>query len=262
MSERRVVLVTGATGGIGRSIIPQLAATGRYEIRSGHRREVAPDDLLQPVRCVLEERDSVVAALAGVDTVVHLAADGGDRPFVAEMVPNNIVGPYHLCEAAVAAGCRRIVFASTNHTVGNYFHDHQLAPETVEPRPDSIYGVTKVYAESLGRFYVERRGLPSFFALRIGWWLPPDSPYLRRSAHALYTWLSPRDGAQLVACAIDAPTELGFQVFNATSDNDRWVMPVTKAKELLGYRPEDNTEDLIGEFQRPVPDWLVRRPKS
>lgn len=261
MTDRRVVLVTGATGRIGKVIIPLLLAHDRYELRSGHRR-TNPDDvagLPNPVRLELDDYDSVLAALEGVDTVVHLAANSGDRPFREEMVPNNIIGPYHLCEAAVAAGCRGIIFASTNHVVHNYFLDGSAIGEEVPYRPDNIYGVTKAYGEVLGRFYVERRGLPSFISLRIGWFLAPDSRALRRSWHALHMWLSPRDCVQLIERCIDAPDDLGYACFHAISGNRRRLMSIDEAVKRLGYRPEDDSERHIAEFEGEIPEFLVPR---
>ncbi|NUP98610.1 MAG: NAD(P)-dependent oxidoreductase [Armatimonadetes bacterium] len=263
MPEPRAVLVTGATGRIGRSIIPQLAALDRYQVRSGHRHDQTADlgGLPNPVRCLIEDPDSLRESLVGVDTVVHLAANAGDAPYAAEMVPNNILGPQYLCEAALEAGVRRIIFASTNHVVFNWFHDHQQAPETVTPRPDSLYGVTKAYGEILGRFYVERKGLPSFISLRIGWFLPPDHRLLRQRWQTLFMWLSPRDFVDLVTRCIDAPESLRYDCFNAVSDNDRTLLPIDHAREVLGYAPQDNSERYVPEFEGEIPAWLVsRRP--
>lgn len=264
MAERRVVLVSGATGRIGREVIPLLVQTGKYEVRSGHRRDNPAEvaHLPNPVKMVLDDWASVRAAVEGVDTIVHLAANAGRAPFVEEMIPNNIIGPYHLCEAALEAGCRRIIYASTNHAVYGYLTDHEAISEDVLPRPDSLYGVTKAYGEHLGRLYVERKGLPSYLVLRIGWFLTPDDPHLKSRWQALHMWLSPGDCCQLIERCIDAPTELGYDCFNAISDNDRQLLLIDHAKQVLGYQPEDNSERFVPEFTGELPEWLLRRRGS
>lgn len=258
MSERRTVLITGVTGRIGRVIIPQLAALDRFELRCGHRRETL-EGFPNPVTCRIDDYASVLAAVRGVDTVVHLAADSGDRDYVESMVPHNLVAPQFLCEAALESGVRRIVFASTNHVVLNHIKHGQPAPEDAPYRPDNLYGVTKAYAEVMGRFYVECRGLPSFVSLRIGWFLPDDSMHLRRHWQAIQMWLSPRDCVDLIVKAVEAPDEIGFAVFNAVSDNTRTMLPITAAKERLGYAPQDDSERFVPEFEGELPDFLVPR---
>ncbi|MBI5833605.1 MAG: NAD(P)-dependent oxidoreductase [Armatimonadetes bacterium] len=259
MADRKIVLVTGATGKIGRVMVPLLAATERYELRSGHRREDPAEvaHLPNPVYCRLDQPASLAAACVGVDTIVHLAADSWMPDNFADTVPNNLLGPHYLCEAALAAGVRRIVFASTNHTILNWItHSHQSAPEDIEPRPDNLYGVTKVYGEAMGRYYVECRGLPSFFSLRIGWYQRADSPGLRRNWHGLHMWLSDRDGSQLLARCIDSDL-LGYHCFNAVSGNTRTLMPIDRARDLLGYAPEDDAERFAAEFTGPMPEWFA-----
>lgn len=261
MSQRQTVLITGVTGRIGRVIVPMMAAEDRWELRSGHRRD-DPSELSgfpHPVRCVIEDRASVRAALEGVDTVVHLAANSWDAAFCEEMVPNNLIGPLNLCEAALEAGCRRILFASTNHTVYNWLAEGTAIDEHADFRPDNLYGVTKAYGEVLGRFFVERRGLPSFFSLRIGWFLAPDARPLTERWPALHMWLSPRDCVQLLNRAIAAPVELGYRCFHAISDNDRQLMLIDAAKAELGYAPEDNSERYVPRFTGAIPEFLIRR---
>ena len=259
MSARKTVLVTGATGKIGRMVVPRLAALDRWELRSGHRRtdpaEVA--HLPNPVYCRLDDPASLAAACAGVDVILHLAADSWAPEQFADTVPNNLLGPHYLAEAALAAGVGRIVFASTNHTMLNWItQSHQSAPEDAEPRPDNLYGVTKVYGEALGRYYAECRGLASFSSLRIGRSQPHDSPALRRNWHGLHMWLSDRDCCQLLSLCIDCELT-GYHCFNAISGNTRARLPIDRARLLLGYQPEDDAEQFVPEFAGAIPDWLT-----
>jgi len=61
---------------------------------------------------------------AGLDTVVHLAADPRYEAPWDGLLKNNIEGAYRVFEAALATGCRRVVFASSTHAVlGNPLDD-------------------------------------------------------------------------------------------------------------------------------------------
>ncbi len=103
-------------------------------------------------------------------------------------------------------------------------------------RPDGYYGVAKAYGEALGSYYNDYHGLSSIH-LRIGWVLADDDPTF--SPFALSIWLSHRDTAQIVQRSIDAPASLTYEVVYATSDN-RWnIFSIDRARELLGYTPED-----------------------
>ena len=109
-------------------------------------------------------------------------------------------------EAARLSGVKRVVFASSNHAVGNYplrqdpykaIYDGRIGevrrpfpPITHEMlRPDSYYGVSKAFGESLGSFFHDEYGI-SIICLRIGWVMTPDDPAF--SPAALSLWLSHR----------------------------------------------------------------------
>ena len=83
----------------------------------------------------------------------------------------NIVGTYNVFESARLAGVRKIIFASTNHVMGMYDRDRQWPVYADQPvRPDSLYGVSKAFGESLGRHFADEYGI-SVVSLRIGWFL-------------------------------------------------------------------------------------------
>src|SRR5678815_1060735 len=70
---------------------------------------------------------------------------------------------------------------------------------TVYPRPDSRYGVSKVFGEALGSLYADKYGM-EVFMMRIGNVGPKPLDKRRLSI-----WFSPRDLAQLVSIGIDKP---------------------------------------------------------
>jgi len=235
----RRVLVTGAAGRIGRAACPGLAARG-WRVRGLDRRPLDGVAGLADPPVVADVRDAaaVAAATAGVDAVVHLAGLSTEAPF-AEILATNIDGTYQVFEAARRARVPRVVFASSNHAVG-FTPRSELVGVDVPPRPDTYYGVSKVFGEALGRLYTDRYGL-SVVCLRIGSWL--DRPTTVRQ---LSTWLSPSDGVRLLQAALTAP-DVGFAVVYGISANTRawWDQAPARA---LGYRPVDDAEDYAAEI--------------
>lgn len=260
MSKRRV-LVTGLNGAVGCAI--RAALEERYEVVSLSRRGV---DGLPPERnfkADVSDMDAIRPAFEGVDTVIHLAADGGvqsahrmETPWPS-MLRNNIVGTYNVFECALQAGARRIVFASSGSTTNGYEElspwkeivdgDYDRVPvpwpmvtHESEPRPVTLYGVSKLFGEDLGRYYALRHGM-SVICVRIGGLNPEDLPRTVREKSILITH---RDMSQFVVKCIEAPEKVRFDIFYAISNN-RWnYRDISHAREVIGYSPEDSADDL------------------
>ncbi len=244
MNDLRV-LITGAAGGIGRCL--HRALSGRYRLLRLADRAVAT--CLHPSEQALTgdftEAAFAARAVADMDVLVHLAGMPKEAPWET-ILPDNIVATVNVFEAARAAGVQRIVFASSNHAIG-----FRAVEETVgigEPvRPDSRYGVSKVFGEALARMYADKYGIDAAW-LRIGSFRerPED-------ARQLATWISHRDMAALARCAIEAPP-YGFAVVYGVSANRRarWTSPDAAR---LGYAPQDDAEEYAGELEmlRPAP---------
>lgn len=187
-------------------------------------------------------------AFDGVDAVVHLAAAADPGAPWDEVLGANIIGTRNVFEAARQAGVAQVVFASSNRVVGMYEADGMpaiyraepgktLIDEQTEPRPDSLYGVSKGFGELLGRYYVERHGL-RVICLRIGWvWELDETPTEHAQAEAI--WLSHRDCAQLVSRALDAD-DVRWAVVYGISNNPRAFWSLDAARRILGYEPEDS----------------------
>ncbi|MBA3414940.1 MAG: NAD(P)-dependent oxidoreductase [Chloroflexia bacterium] len=237
--ERKRVLITGAGGGIGRDLAERLK--DRYALRLMYRRSVPEsppsDDWLTANTSDLA---AVLEAMAGIDAVVHLAGEPDPRASWESVLDANILGTRNVLEAARQAGVARVVFASTNHVMGMYDRDRAWPIYAEQPvRPDSLYGVSKAFGEALGRFYADQHGL-GVVCLRIGWFLPEPTDEFAR-----WTWLSPRDCAQVIWRAIEA--DLRFGIFYAISANGGRHWDITDTIEALGYRPEDDAERFFGE---------------
>lgn len=110
-----MILVTGATGFVGRSVLRRLDQAGlpfRILLRPARRTPDLPAGIpMQVSLSSLSDRRGVRAALVGVDAVIHLAGAerGGSRE---ELILADIEGTRSLAEAAAEAGVRRLVFLS------------------------------------------------------------------------------------------------------------------------------------------------------
>jgi len=243
--ERRVLLL-GAAGGIGNAIREGLA--GRYRLM--RLADIAP---LTPagegedcVRADLLDMTSLASAMAGIDSVVHMAGVPVEPETEAwdKVLPANIVGVRNLFEAARLAGVKRVIFASSHHAVGFYRRAPQMTA-TVAPRPDSYYGVSKVFGEAMGRMYADKFGL-QVASLRIGAYRPqPSDP------RHLSVWVSPRDMVELARCCIEAPDFTHVTVWGVSA-NTRNFWDNSEAA-ILGYAPRDNAEDWAEAILRTAP---------
>ncbi len=231
------VPVTGAAGSIGTVVCHGLADRGH--VITGLDLVGEPEGLTggwHTVDCTDPDAvDAVFRELTqaeGLDAVVHLAGMP-DESSLTEELTSHVVTTAALLDAMVAHGVSRIVFASSNHAVGNT-ERRDVVGVDVPPRPDTFYGVAKVAAEALLRLYVDRHRIDAL-AMRIGSFLP--RPETRRQ---LSTWLSPDDTVRMVQACLTAP-EPGFAVLYGISANTRawWDLEPGRA---LGYHPRDDAE--------------------
>jgi len=117
------VLITGAGGGIGRSLRETLR--GVYPVlRVSDRVPLAPARPEDQGREEVDKTDiadmaAVEQMVAGVDGIVHLGGISGENSW-EKILEGNIVGLYNVFEAARRAGVKRIVMATSNHAVGFY----------------------------------------------------------------------------------------------------------------------------------------------
>ena len=230
MFER--LLLTGAAGALGRALRPAMRTWTRT-LRISDIAPLAPDgDNEEVIACDLGDEAGVRALLEGAEAVVHMGGISTDAPF-APILNANIAGVYNLYESARIAGTRRIVFASSNHAIG--FHPRSRRIDADDPiRPDSLYGVSKTFGESLSRFYYDRYGIETV-ALRIGSCFPEP-----RDRRMLVTWLSYADLTGLVRASLFAAQVEHTIAFGASANRDSWWDNRLAAQ--LGWTPEDSSE--------------------
>ncbi len=284
------ILITGANGTVGSAIIEQLGDRDEYEFTC---LDVEDHPDRDTIVADVTDIDSLRGHFEGHDAVIHLAASVDLSASWTDILEANIEGTFNVLQAAAAANVETFVFASSIHTVGMY--ESELAPEIYDPeydltvthedpvRPDSFYGLSKVFGEAAGRLFVESRENPlgerhpvyvtntreypqSFYSLRIktvlreaydhpyglaemgvdeGWWERGSDDYEYMADRLKCTWLSHRDLGQLVDRCLQDET-VDYDVFWGVSDNDGTWVDLSHTREVLGYEPVDNGAEWDG----------------
>lgn len=233
------LLVTGAAGGLGQAIRPHLPRLARH-LRLSDIVPVEPGDGDEEiVHCDLADADRVAALVEGCDGIIHLGGVSVERCW-QQILPANIIGTYHLYEAARQHGKPRVVFASSNHVIGFYPRTQRLDNQ-VPHRPDSLYGVSKCFGEDLARLYHDKFGLETL-AVRIGSCFPQPV-----DTRMLATWMSVEDFVALLERAFVAP-RLGYSLVYGASDNrEQWWD--NRQTAFLGWSPKDSSEPWRAEIE-------------
>ncbi len=235
---RRPVLVTGAAGNIG-SYFAQHSHQ-KYALRLMVQSSDQTDHIQGLGELVvgdLGDLDRLKEICQGIDTVVHMAANPDPSATWDDLLQANIIGTYHIFVAAKAAGCRRVIHASSIHAVSGYPPDVQV--KTTEPvNPGDLYGVSKCFGEALARYMAEQEGL-SAITLRIGAFQPLDAARDEDSIAMLDAFVSQRDLNQLINRCIDVDN-LRFAIFHGLSNNRFKRLDISDARELVGYEPQDD----------------------
>lgn len=242
MTQR--ILFTGGSGKAGRHVLPWLASRG-YAVLNF---DLKPSEHAQIPTLVGDMTDAgqVFNAMtthfgfggfaegkppAPVDAVVHFAA----IPRVLLQPDNetfrvNVIGTYHVIEAAMKLGIRKVIIASSETTYGVCFaegdQDYHAFPleEDYDVDPMDSYGLSKVVNEKTARAFAERFKA-DIYALRIGNVIEPEdyarfpgfvADPLARKRNA-WSYIDARDLGQIVHRGLQT-SGLGYQVFNAVND--------------------------------------------
>src|SRR6201993_1522007 len=159
------VLITGAAGGIGRSLRDSLLGVYRVLRLSDRVPLTLARSGEEVVLTELSDMAAVERMVDGIDGIVHLGGISGESAW-EPILQSNIIGTYNLFEAARRARVKRIIVATSNHAVGFYPRDQRIDHRAV-PRPGSRYGVSKAFAEALASLYADKHGI-GFLCTRIG----------------------------------------------------------------------------------------------
>jgi len=242
------ILLTGAAGGLGKMLRDRIQPWADVVRLS----DIADMGAARPgeeiVRCDLADRAAVLDLLEGVDAVLHFGGISTEAPFPA-IVQANIVGVGNLYEAVHRHGVKRVVFASSNHTIG-FRRNDELLDADMPTRPDSLYGISKVFGEQMSRYYFDRFGIETV-CLRIGSSFP--EPTNRRM---LSTWFSYDDLTEMLRCALFTP-EVGHTIaFGMSANRETWWD--NRLAVHLGYQAKDSADvyaaHILATCPPPAPD--------
>jgi nucleoside-diphosphate-sugar epimerase len=275
------VVVTGGSGKGGRWVVRELREHG-HEVRNvDWRPDGSPDG--QSMVADLTDLGQTTDALAGFDAVVHFAAiPAPGLRAEGETFRINADSTYNVFQAAVAHRMRRVVWASSETVLGLPFDrppDFAPIDESITPRPESSYSLSKLVGETLAEQFARRSGI-GFLGMRISNIMEPDDyarfpsywddPLLRK--WNLWGYVDARDVAAAARLALDAPiegaeiaivaaaetvmtrpsAELMAEVFpnvplRRPVEGRETLLAIDHARDLLGYQPAHRWADHVAE---------------
>ena len=190
------IMVTGDSGVIGSYLLRDFKRYG-YSL-SSYSRSKPIEDHAEWIEGDINDRDRLKSACQGHDAVIHLAAvPGPGRATTEELLHLNVMGTVNVIEAAVAAGIKKFVFASSGAATGFSFQSKEIIPEYLpldesHPcAPQDEYGLSKLLAEQVCKRYSDLYGLQTI-CLRIN-----------------HNWCVDREGASI---AVQTGWAKGFSV--------------------------------------------------
>lgn len=242
--DRMRLLITGINGLIGKVLHEALKE--RHEIYGLDREEPFSERVVSADIAEYGQVAAVVKQFQPLDAIIHMAGDPRVDASWESVLRANIVGTRNIFEAAREFDVPRVIYASSNHATGAYqgfepdtYTFTQPDPPMVSPqdpvRPDSEYGVSKVFGEALARYYSDRWGIRAI-CLRIGAVLKDDDP--TRHSQNRRIWLSHRDLVQLVEKSL--ATDVVFGIYYGVSNNKGSFWDISNARADLGFEPVDD----------------------
>jgi nucleoside-diphosphate-sugar epimerase len=273
------IVVTGGTGKGGKWVVRELRDAGHDVLNVDWRHDGSPHG--QCLVADLTDLGQALEALSGAEAVVHFAAIPAPeiRP-VGETFRINAMSTYNVFAAAERHRLRRVVWASSETVLGLPFDTPPLfAPidETIEPRPESSYALSKLVGETMAGQFARRTGI-GFVGLRISNIMEPedyarfpsfwDDARLRK--WNLWGYVDARDVATAARRGLEADIEgaevciiaaadtvmtrpsadLMAEVYPAVPlyrrvEGRETLLAIDRARRLLGYEPAHRWEDHV-----------------
>jgi len=224
-SPTKPVLLTGASGKLGRYLSKGLAERG-WRLRLT---DIAayPDPLpalAEFAEADLNDHATMLRLAEGCTAIIHFGALVEYGTFET-MIGPNLRGTFHIFEAALRERIR-VVYASSNHVIG--FYERGTTLDSDHPyRPDSFYGVSKVFGEMVARLYWDKHDIESV-SLRIGSCYPEP-----QDERMLATWLSRDDLVNL---------------WGASNNKAGWWKKDDRAR--IGWHPRDSADAWEPQFSK------------
>ena len=257
---KKKVLIAGSAGRMAGLLIPALSET--YELTGVDMR---PTTAIPTLVADLRDPESAIEAFRGVDAVIDFANDPSFRASWQQVLQVNIATTYGTLLAAQRAGVKRYIFTSSNHASEMYEREppYSLIAEgkydgidaatfpritsTMPQRPDSPFGVGKVASEAAARYFADAFGM-SNICLRLGTAYQVKGPMPTR-IREFQSLITLRDLVHLYERVIEAPLDLKYAIYYGVSNNKWRIWDTSDARDQIGFRPQDNTEDQRAAFE-------------
>lgn len=274
------IVVTGGSGKAGRAVVRDLLEHG-YDVLNVDIQ--APTERQgQFLKVDLTDGGQAYEILQGTDAVVHLAAIPAPGLQTERVTFDlNMSSTYNIFSAAVALGLERIVWASSETTLGLPFDRERPAYAPIDedhpPYPESSYALSKILSEEMARQMNRWSGIP-FVGLRFSNIMEPHDyarfPSFQADAMLrkwnLWGYVDARDVAQSCRVGLEADfsgadhfiiaagdtcmkrtnADLMAEVFPTVKLRDgiaehETLLSIDKARKVLGYNPEYSWRDLV-----------------
>ena len=273
------VVVTGGSGKGGRWVVRDLREHGHDVLNVDLRPDGMPNG--QTTVADLTDLGQAYDLIAGADAVVHFAAiPAPGLRAEGETFRINAMSTYNVFAAAVAAKVRRVVWASSETVLGLPFDrppDFAPIDESIRPRPESSYSLSKLVGETMAEQFARRSGI-GFVGLRISNIMEPDDyaafpsyqddPLIRK--WNLWGYVDARDVATAARLGLEAETEgaevcivaaadtvmlrdsadLMAEVFpdvplRRRPEGRETLLSIERARRVLGYEPAHRWSDHV-----------------
>jgi len=251
------ICVTGASGKVGRATVEDLRAHG-HEVTAVDLVTVREHSGPTVVGADLTDATQAAEVLKGMDAVVHVA----NHP-APDLVPptrtftDNVTMNFNVLNGAVTAGLSRVVWASSETTLGLPFSD--IPPEYVPvdeqhyPRSTTAYALSKVVSEAMA-VELNRWSQIPMVALRFSnvyevheyELLPTLWDDIRSRDFNLWAYIDVRDAASSCRMALEAEVSGAESAIIAAAD----TVMTRSTRELLAKRfPDVPVRRELGEFE-------------
>jgi nucleoside-diphosphate-sugar epimerase len=265
------IVVTGGTGKGGQWVVRELRGAGHEVLNVDTRHDGSPHG--QCLVADLTDLGQTLDAFSRADAVVHFAAIPAPelRP-AGDTFRINAMSTYNVFAAAEMHNVRRVVWASSETVLGLPFDTPPaFAPidETIEPRPETSYSLSKLAGETMATQFARRTGI-GFLGLRISNIMEPHDYQLfpsywddaRLRKWNLWGYVDARDVATAARLGLEADirgaevcivaaadtvmtrpsADLMAEVFpdvplRRQIEGRETLLAIDRARQLLGYEP-------------------------
>lgn len=269
------IAVTGGSGLLGSQVMRRLygrAALTAVDIRPPQESDRALGTF---VNASITDYDTMRAAFAGKDAVVHLAAIPNPREAAAGVTfNNNVQGAWTVLQAAEDAGVRRVIVASSDSVFGLSYnppdwHPQSLPVDETHPvRPTEFYSLSKRVTETIAESYAARKTLEVLAIRPSHIVFPRGYPEIaKRGAdvqnYHFWAWVAPEDVAQAFDLALHMPDYRAYEVFTIASADgmntrptlemaqERWdPMPAVRRADIFRDNPTASVLDITKARER------------